>query len=451
MRLICGAVMLMLAAGAAHAEAPECKKNARVIAQSTGLTVSGKTDLLKGVAYTVPQAQGSGKDDTEQVRRDFVAIRALGFNAVRGYEPFSPTVLQLATGSGLWVIQALVHLSDETNFDSEDELRELITEAQQIVLRGRCHQAVVMWGLWNDAPFNWGTSGGNVVERFGTHVVHRFLRRLRDSIKLTDPSRPLTAAHVLNAKHAEVGMDLLDVIGINAYIGVFDWSSQRYSDSLAEATIARLKAISKKHRKPLWISETGVASIAGADSGSVVIPRQIQLVEKAGFAGFSIFQWRDDPAKANPGAEISRDIEANWGLLTREGGPKPSLSKVSEILRDKAGADKFALRPDPWSSGPLSSALSKGYDLMRLNKFVNAKEPRSGFRIRSKGRSHGYITTSAQANGQPTGLSVHYVPEDYGAWLIFGKILENPFQFPPGVLEEAKVRNLQVGHTRLDR
>ena len=103
-----------------------------------GIVINGTTTRLKAVAYTVPKISGIDEEDLRLVRGDFAAIRKAGFNAVRSYEPLALTVLQAAEDEGLLIVQALVHLSDETNFDSEDELREVIERAQKIVTRDRC-------------------------------------------------------------------------------------------------------------------------------------------------------------------------------------------------------------------------------------------------------------------------------------------------------------------------
>ena len=106
--------------------------------------------------------QGTDKNDLQLVRHDFTAIKKAGFNAVRGYEPLTPEVLQVAEDEGLLVVQALVHLSDDTNYDSDDELRDVIARVRQIVIRDRCRRNIALWSLWNDAPFNWGAVNGGV-------------------------------------------------------------------------------------------------------------------------------------------------------------------------------------------------------------------------------------------------------------------------------------------------
>jgi hypothetical protein len=390
-----------------------------------GVSFEGTTTRLRAVSYTVPKIAGTDQVDLRKVKDDFVLIKRVGFNAVRSYEPLSPEVLQTAENLELLVVEALVHLSDDTNFDSDEELSDIIERTRRIVIRDRCKPNVVLWVLWNDAPFNWGLSGGNVVERFGSQTVHRFLRRLRDEVKKLDPLRPVTAANVLNANHSEIGMDLLDVIGVNAYLGVFDWPSQRYSHSLAQETITRVRHISEKYQKPIWVSETGISSIPGSDQAKRVIPMQLQLIDWAGFAGFAVFQWQDDHLKARNHAQPDRDIEANWGLLNIEGVPKPSLKAVSSVLQGSAiDLNQFeqTIR-DPWIT--YDEGSSELYTSRSLEDFgAEIHNPvRVAYRIRSKGRSHAYLRVPQKPGQHPHGLSIRYVPEDYGAWLIFGRTL----------------------------
>lgn len=420
-------LVLGIATGSARAAAV-CSGFVPVGVNSEGVIVGGATTRIKAVAYTVPKIAGSGAENLPLVRNDFSAIKKAGFNAVRSYEPLAPAVLQAAEDEGLFVVEALVHLSDETNFDSEEELREVIERAKRIVIRDRCRPGVLLWSIWNDAPFNWGSSGGNVVERFSERTVHRFLRRLRDAVRSLDSSRPLTAANVLNAKHAEIGMDLLDVIGINVYIGVFDWPSQRYSPALANETIARLKRISKKYRKPIWISETGISSIPGADLAGTVIPQQLRLIEEAGFAGFAVFQWRDDYTKASVGAQVSLDIEANWGLLTAAGVKKLSFYEVATALRGSTARPARSILPlrDPWSALVEASPALSRTQALETFRFDDAESIRAAYQVRSKGRSHAHIGMPGEPGKRSGGLSLRYVPEDYGAWLIFGRTLADP-------------------------
>lgn len=418
---------LGITAGSARAEVV-CSGFIPVDVHSEGIIVGGTTTRIKAVAYTTPKIAGGTAENLSLIRNDFSAIKKAGFNAVRSYEPLAPAVLQVAEDEGLFIVQALVHLSDETNFDSEDELREVIERAKRIVIRDRCRPGVVLWSLWNDAPFNWGSSGGNVVERFSERTVHSFFSRLRDAVRSLDTSRPLTAANVLNAKHAEIGMDLLDVIGINVYIGIYDWPSQRYSPVLANETIARLKNISEKYKKPVWISETGISSIPGADQADIVIPQQLRLIEEAGFAGFTVFQWRDDYTKASNGAQVSLDIEANWGLLSVEGVAKLSFHEVAAVLRGSTTQPTRSILPlrDPWSElFDASPAFSRSRVLENF-RFNEIKSLRAAYQVRSKGNCHAYITMHGEPGKQSGGLSLRYVPEDYGAWLIFGRTLAEP-------------------------
>lgn len=399
-----------------------------VVTHNEGLIIRGAATRLKAVAYTTPRIAGSDIEDLDLVREDFAAIKKAGFNAVRSYEPLAPAVLDVAEYEGLFVVQALIHLSDETNFDSEDELREVIQQVQRVMARDLCRPAVVMWSIWNDAPFNWGSSSGNVVERFGAHTVHRFLRRIRDAVRSMDTSRPLTAANVLNAKHAEIGMGLLDVIGVNVYLGVFDWPQQRYSHALAGETVARVKRLSQKYRRPVWISETGISSIPYADPAETVIPAQVRLIEKAGFAGFALFQWRDDQSKTSNGAQPSLDIESNWGLQTVRRAPKPVLYEIASALRGNAEHSEGVVQitQDQWISVGVDSQLMSQSRVLEDFRFDDSESVRAAYRVRSKGKCHVHYGSPGETGRRSNGMSLRYVPEDYGAWLILGRRFAKP-------------------------
>ena len=426
-RCALGIFLWSVFAASAYAEA-HCPTNNPIFTTRNGLIVGGALTPIKGIAYSVPKNSGSDIVDLPLVQRDFVEIRRAGFNVIRGYEPFSPRIVREAESAGLYVVQALVHLSDETNFDSDDELSEVIERVRQIVTRDRCKSGVLMWSLWNDAPFNWGSSGGDVVERFSEPVVHRFLTRLRDEVKSLDIGRPVTAANVLNAKHPEIGMDLLDVIGINAYIGIFDWPSQRYSPSYAKKAVRELRRLSTKYARPIWISETGVSSISGADPLGAVLPSQLLLIKQAGLAGFAIFQWRDDHAKARDGMPVAADVEANWGLLTTKGLKKPGFDEVVSAVKAETHQSFRLSVPlrETWSLVPeIDQDFSKTQVIDQLS-FDSVDSVRSAYKVRSKGMSHAYLSPSVLNGVGSFGLKIHYVPEDFGAWFVFGRVLEAP-------------------------
>ena len=389
------------------------------------LIINGYKKNLKAVSYSTPKKTGTNRVDLFRVSKDFRLIKQIGFNTIRGYEPFSKSVLDIAEKENLYVVQALFHLSDETNFDSKIELKEIINQSKAIVERDLCNKSIVLWSLWNDAPFNWGVSGGDVVERFGYKTVHNFFKTLRDEIKLVDTLRPLTAANVLNAKNPEIGMDLLDLIGLNAYLGIYDWPSQRYSHAFAKKTIKRIKNISKKYMKPVWISETGISTIPGSENPENIIPAQIKLIEEANFVGFTIFQWQDNPLKAISGKKISHDIEANWGLMNSKGIPKTSIALISAAIKNNSFNNK-QLRPKTLPSWSIRK--TENYNLKKIKPLDNFKykDKRSlnlDYKIISKGKSRGYFWPTTNSKN---GLSLRYVAEDFGAWFVFGKKLKNP-------------------------
>lgn len=406
-----------------------CQGMTPVELRGSEIVVNHVPTKIKAVSYTVPRFGSEGFPSLETVRQDFVAIKRIGFNTIRTYEPLPPAVIDLAEEQHLFVIEALVHLSDATNFGSEEFLQEVIENTKNILNRDRCRSAIVMWSIWNDAPFNWGSSGGNVVERFGYAKVHSFLERLRDSVRDVDASRPITGANVLNAKHADLGFDLLDVIGVNAYLGVFEWKAQKYSERLAQSTAKRIEKIGEKYGKPVWVSETGISTIVGADSAEIVIPAQIRLISRYDLLGFSIFQWRDDPLKASGGSGIAHDVEANWGLLTAKGIPKPAFGRIAETLgvsEDLTSEDSIGkigwvkVNRDPDRRVDLLDRVLDGFSFKDTNSLRNV------YRLRSKGNSHYYYSMPTIEGKPASGLRLLYEPEDYGAWMVLGRSFEKP-------------------------
>ncbi len=441
---------LGLASNAAHA-GNECEWFAPVVASDRGLDIGSSTIKLRAVAYTTPRIADTGNIDVRLIERDFSAIKKAGFNSIRSYEPLEPTVLDLAESEGLFIIQAVVHLSDETNFDSEEELKEVIEKVQRVVFRDRCRKGVIMWSIWNDAPFNWGTGGGNVVERFGAETVHKFLSRLRDAVKNVDSNRPLTAANVLNAKHFEIGMDLLDVIGMNVYLGIFDWQSQRFSNAIAKNVVFLVESIARKYKKPIWISETGLSSVLGSDPPEAVIPAQIILIEKSGLLGFAIFQWRDDKSKARDINNVDADVEANWGLHDTAKAAKPALAKITLALKgDSESLAKIDLSPsDPWVIIKEDYFANLRTWVVEDFRFDGAEPVRAVYKILSKGKCRVFYGSTGASDRSLQGLSLRYVPEDYGAWLVLGRTLEKTVS-PAGAENLiVHIRDYNGGHVNM--
>ncbi len=360
------------------------------------LLAAAPLPFIKAVSYdpSYPGKELFDEIPPQVIEEDFAAIKRAGFNAVRSYEPFNDTLLDLAEKHSLYVIEGLVRIDDGTDFRSKEALEQVKHAAVSVVERHKKRKAILLWSLWNDAPFQWGTQGGNVARRFGADVVNRFLGELSRAVKAADPSRLVTAANVLNAPGYDVGFEALDVIGLNVYVGITDWASGSFDASLGRATVDRIVEISKKYHKPVYISELGQSDYGRAASQAEVIPTQLRLLGKR-VAGFCLFQWQDQWSKAGNVMEQANDIETHWGLVDAYRKPKAGFSAVSAAV----------------ARAPVEDTVIESFD------FANNQALLATYGIRNKGASH------FRATVQDKHLAIEFVPDDFGAWLYFGRDL----------------------------
>jgi len=394
------------------------------------LLVDGKVTPIRAVSYSIsyPGVANRREVPLSIIDNDFRDIKAAGFNAIRSYEPWPFEILDLLEAHDLYLIESIVHIDDSTNFDSEEELREIIDRAVSVVRLHRCRKSVLLWSLWNDAPFNWGTAGGNVVSRYSETTVTTFLKRLYNAVKAIDSLHPITASNVVNARFFEIGMDVVDIIGINTYLGIYDWVTQSYSHQLGEELVLRLKNLSDKYGKPIWISEMGFATVPSMNNQSHVIPQQIRLVSLNGFIGYSIFQWHDDWSKASMQSDAPLHIEANWGLRDAYRRPKPGFDNVVEAIQKPQGilASKNNDTIEWKAVISNQSDIFKGAQLLDDFSYSDNESLRLAYSDKSLGYAHAYFSLCKSTEDGKNALKIRFVPEDYGSWLLASKKLSIP-------------------------
>jgi hypothetical protein len=214
----------------------------------------GSLFFIKGIAYGVsapglpPGVDGCfSKIPLSVFENDFRMMKAAGINTIRTYEPFPDALLDLAEKYDLKIIEQVVYPSAYTDYSSDIELKAMKRMATEAVRKHRNRKCILMWSIWNDAPFCYDEPG-NPVPRYGFEKVNNFMREIYLAVKSVDKSRPVTAANILKVKGYDLGFDFLDVIGCNAYIGGhgFNW---RGRDEAVRA-VKEMKEISKKYKKP---------------------------------------------------------------------------------------------------------------------------------------------------------------------------------------------------------
>jgi hypothetical protein len=299
--------------------------------------VDGRLFFIKGMAYGInyPKVPGGmcgyGLIANEVFEKDFQMMQEAGINCIRTYEPIADELLDMAYEHGIYVIENVVYPNSETNFESDEELIKLATEAKAHVMQHKDHPAILMWSIWNDAPFSWGSSG-NVARRYGFETVNNFLRELYNAIKQVDDEHLVTASNMLGHDGYDLGFDFLDVIGVNAYIG---GHGRWISDERAKKMVKELVEFSKDYKKPVIILETGystyVTSKSRKETQASVLRKQIQVIGES-IAGIFIFQWSDGWWKAGRPEVHDKHIEEHWGIVTGYREPKDGYEEVKRLF-----------------------------------------------------------------------------------------------------------------------
>ena len=223
--------------------------------------IGGKLFYVKGMAYGIeyPKCTGGMQDydkiGIEVFEKDFKMMREAGINTIRTYEPLNMRLLDLAKQYGIKVIENIAYPCSTTDFSSDVHLSVLLDQALETIFKHRSHDAILMWSLWNDAPWVWG-AGGSPFEQYPAETISQFMKKLYDAVKKADPNHPVTASNVLGFKGSDLGYDFLDVLGFNTYLGGIGG----FVPEDGESDMRKLVALSEKFNKPVVILETGFST-----------------------------------------------------------------------------------------------------------------------------------------------------------------------------------------------
>lgn len=385
-----------------------------------------RVSSIRGVAYS-PSYPGIA-DPTlipiEIYRQDLRRIRRAGFDTLRTYDALPDAVMEIAHAEGLSVIEGVLRLDDRIDYGSDAVVDDLVDRAVQQVRSRKHHPHILYWCLWNDSPYHWGHSGGNVVRRYGRARMEEVYGRIASAVRREDPDRPLTAAHTLNAPGYDVGLRQVDIIGINVYIGITDWTSGVFDPARMGPVIDRLRQLSRDLKRPVYVSETGYSSYMPADSQSAVIPAQIAALRRAGL-GWVLFQWQDEWSKGGNADVQSADIETHWGIVEASRRLKRGYGR---ILRAVAGARPagWALRPaerEPSTIVPEArpSIVLEDFEYRDTESLTRAYWERAGGRVRYATR-----LDNDPSSGSGRALRVIWTARESGAWCHFERRWERP-------------------------
>ncbi len=306
-----------------------------VVAKGTRIYLDGALFFIKGMAYGIsapglaPGVEGSfSKIPMAVFENDFRMMKESGINTIRTYEPLPDALLDLADKYDIKIIEQVVSPSSYTDYSSEAELEALKKTAADTVKKHSGRKCILMWLIWNDAPFCY-EEPGSPIPRYGFDVVNKFMKEIYLAVKEADEAHPVTAANILNVEGYSLGRDFLDVIGYNAYVGGHGlrWGGQ----PPALKSVGQMYEISRKYDKPVIITETGFSTFVKKAKQDDAIETQINAVGEK-LAGLVIFEWADEWWKGGNPSVHDMHIEEYWGILTWDRQPKPGYEAVADLF-----------------------------------------------------------------------------------------------------------------------
>lgn len=128
-----------------------------VVVQGTDLLVNGQRVLIVGVNRHDFDPHTGRTVTPESMRRDLVAMKRAGFNAVRtSHYPNDPAFLDLSDELGLYVIDEAdieSHAFQASLCDDPRYLGQWVARVSRMVLRDRNHASVIAWSLGNESGY----------------------------------------------------------------------------------------------------------------------------------------------------------------------------------------------------------------------------------------------------------------------------------------------------------
>lgn len=218
---------------------------------SKGFFLNGKSYKLRGLNRHQDQAPAGVALDDEAHRRDIFLMKELGCNFIRiSHFPQDDAILEMCDELGLlaWEEIPIINIVPNTpGYDDNCEynLREMIRQHYN-------HSSVITWGYMNEILLTAPSIGKPEWLACKERTVN-LAQRLEAVLKEEDPGRASVMAFNMTNLYNEIGLNLVDVVGLNLYHG---WYVDKLKDFNAWCE--------DQHRRypdqPMIISEWGAGS-----------------------------------------------------------------------------------------------------------------------------------------------------------------------------------------------
>ncbi|MDX1548177.1 MAG: glycoside hydrolase family 2 TIM barrel-domain containing protein, partial [Rhodothermales bacterium] len=214
-----------------------------VAVEGTEILLNGEPLFLRGISIHEEAPMRGGRAYAREDAEVLLGwVQELGGNFARlAHYPHNEHMPRVADSLGilLWEEIPVYWAIDWENAATLDAARQQLTE---LITRDRNRAAVILWSIANETPV--------------TEARYRFLSDLAETARRLDPSRLVTAA--LERRYTDPRTQLiddpigavLDVVGVNEYVGWYDGLPAKADSLRWEATYA----------KPIIVSEFGAGA-----------------------------------------------------------------------------------------------------------------------------------------------------------------------------------------------
>jgi beta-glucuronidase len=289
------------------------------------LLLNGKSIFLRGISLHEEAPFGGGRANSEKDADTLLNwAKQLGCNFVRlAHYPHNEKMIRKAEQLGL-LVWAEIPVYWTILWENKDVLANAEKQLTEMITRDKNRAPVIIWSVANETPVG--------------QTRYNFLYHLIKTAKELDQTRLITAATEIHSEKNKITLsdslsNLLDVIGVNEYIGWYGGTAEDAPKTSWES----------KFNKPLIISEFGADAKFNLHGDAHdrfteeyqanVYANQIEMLKKIPFLrGMSPWILTDfrSPRRPLPGIQ---DMYNRKGLISDKGEKKQAFYTLQNFYR----------------------------------------------------------------------------------------------------------------------
>jgi len=289
--------------------------------------INGKSIFLRGISIHEEAPFGGGRANSEKDADTLLGwAKQLGCNFVRlAHYPHNEKMIRKAEKLGL-LVWAEIPVYWTILWDNKDVFANAENQLTEMITRDKNRAPIIIWSVANETPVG--------------EARYNFLHHLIKTAKKIDPTRLITAATEIHSDKNKITLsdslsNLLDVIGVNEYIGWYGGIAEDAPKTSWES----------KYNKPLIISEFGADAKFDLHGNAHerfteeyqanVYVKQIEMLKKIPFLrGMSPWILADfrSPRRPLPGIQ---DMYNRKGLISDKGEKKQAFYVLQKFYDEK--------------------------------------------------------------------------------------------------------------------